>query len=93
MTTPNDKDGGAQKSPVTGFTLANRRHGPHYPQRLGFWWLENDDTHHGFEMAITDQHPELVAMQLTQLAEAIRIKHRAHTGRRSARLQGQEGEK
>lgn len=70
---------------TTGFTLAEKRHGPHDPQRLGFWWLEKDGTHLGFEFAVTDPHPEMVALNLKQLAEAIIEKHRAHEGRKYRR--------
>lgn len=68
-----------------GFTLVDKRHGPHDPQRLGFWWLEKDNSHHGFEMAITDNHPEMVALQLNQLAEAIKEKHRGNNGKKYRR--------
>lgn len=65
-----------------GFTLRLNVHGPHDPQRLGYYWNEKDGTNLGFEFAVTHPNdPELVALELEQLAEAIREKHRNHNGR------------
>ena len=55
-----------------GFSL---RESPIRVQRLGFAWLDQKGLHRRFEMAITDNHPLMVANQLKELAEGIEEAH------------------
>lgn len=54
-----------------GFTLRDHPLDPRL-QMLGYWWLDEAGTKHGFEFTNpTPNSPELVAQQLANLAEAI----------------------
>lgn len=71
-------------SAPVGFTLTSKAHSPG-KQWLGYWWYGEDGKHLGFEYCVCGIGPndaEICAIELEQLAAAIRKKNREHWAHR-----------